>query len=436
MKKTNIIKRVLCAVLCLCMITGTLLMAVSCDSDMSGKGGSETVVIVKKDIKAGTKLTAEMFETVKRPEAAVHLNAIRDINNIEGKYAKYDLYKGEYVFAGKLSKTDPASKMKDYETNLVVTDKINVSGDISNALQNLINNSKGRTLEFPDGTYTISKPIVIPADPDMAVSLRLSDFAVIKAADGWNHEEAMFCLCAGEIPEGKELADTFYIQGGMFDGNGVATAISVENAENFLISNVDVRNSPLAFDLKGGILDMENVDIVGVGGSSVGMKVACNTSSFSNVRITNVATAVNATGANNLFKSVYATYKSTADKAAAFIDTSKGNNYDMCTSEDFATGFSMGEGNNIYYACYVKWSSADIKDQVAFFATGKYNSVIRTTRVDFDFANCGGAYLKVGATGGKGEVLWPMIGGKSNMTNTTYTSYMAKSGDIVEIPNK
>jgi hypothetical protein len=366
------------------------------------------------------------------PETAVHLNAIRDVRNVEGKYATQKLYKGEFIFAGKISDKDPASKQVDYETNLVVTDKIDATKDFADELQKLIDNNKGRTIEFPDGTYVLSKPVKVYADPAKAVSLRLSDFAVIKAADGWNHADAMLCLSVGDIPAENKLTNTFYIQGGTIDGNGVATAVSVENAENFLITNVDVQNAKLAFDLKGGILDMENVDIVGSAGDSVGIKAACNTSSFSNVRISNVSVAVNATGANNLFKSVYATYKSTANNVAAFIDTSKGNNYDMCTSEDFATGFKMGEGNNIYYACFAKWSSADVKPQVAFEATAKFNSVIRTSRVDFDFADCQGAYLKVATAGGEGQILWPMIGGKDNMADTTYTTYIPENIGVVE----
>ncbi len=419
MKKTNMIKRIFCALLCVCMITGTLLALASCD--MEGKDSSETVVIVKEDINAGTKITADMLETIKRSESAIHLNAIRDARNIEGKYATQKLYKGEYVFAGKLSSVDPASKVNTYKSNIVVTDEMSASGDLATRIQKVIDDNPGRTIEFPDGEYVISKPIVVYADPTKAVSIRLSDFAVIKAANGFNGE-ALFRLCVGQIPEDLKLTETFYIQGGLFDGNGTATAISVENAENFFIANVDVKNSPLAFDLKSGILDMENVNIIGAGGNSVGIKAACNTSSFSNVRIIDVATAVNATGNNNLFKSVYATFRNANNGGAAFVDTSKGNNYDMCTSEGFATGFSMGEGNNIYYGCYVKWNDASVKPQIAFLATGKFNSVIRTSRVDFDFAGCNGAFLQ--ASSGQGQVLWPMIGNKGNMTNTAFSSYL------------
>ena len=464
MKKTNMMKRILCALLCLCMITGTLLAMASCNSgtpaptstptgsdtsdtnqNTDNTGTSDTgtnntdntdntfipepvdvekVVILTRDVPAGSKLTADMFETVDRDATAIHLNAIRDVNKLLGKYTTQKLYKGEYIFAGKLTDKNPAEKNNDYKAYIVVTDEINESGDLATEIQKVIDKYPGRTIEFPDGEYVLSKPIVVYADPAKAVSIRLSDFAVIKPASNWSGSDAMFRLCVGTIPAESKLTETFYIQGGLFDGNGKATAISVENAENFFIANVDVKNSPLAFDLKGGILDMENVNIIGAGGSSVGIKAACNTSSFSNVRITDVATAVNATGNNNLFKSVYATYRNANAGTAAFVDTSKGNNYDMCTSEGFATGFSMGTGNNVYYGCYVKWTASSAKPHVAFQATGKYNSLIRTSRADFDFTGCNGAFLKVGSAGGAGKVLWPMIGGKNNMTDTSYSGYL------------
>ena len=425
MKKNNIIKRILCAVLCVCMITGTLLALASCDAaDMSNKDSSKTVIVLKEDVPAGTKLTADMFEVVKRPETSIHLNAICDVNNVENKYAVQNLYKGEFIFAGKITDKDPAANKSDYKAYIVLTDEMsNKNGDIATELQRIINKYPGRTIEIPDGEYVLSKPVTVYADPTKAVSIRLSDYAVIKPASNWNSSEAMFNLCVGEIPEDKKLTETFYIQGGLFDGNGIATAISVENAENFFIANVDVKNSPLAFDLKGGILDMENVNIIGAGGDSIGIKAACNTSSFSNVRITDVSIGVYATGDNNLFKSVYATHRN-GNNVAGFKDTSRGNNYDMCTSEDFTVGYEMGEGNHIYYGCYAKWTSSAINPQVAFKATGKFNSVIRTTRADFDFVGCNAAYLKVGTNGGAGQILWPMIGGKGNMQDNTYSSYL------------
>lgn len=425
MKKTNMIKRVLCLVLCIAMGAATLLSLTSCDvEEVTGNEDIITVVRVKKDIESGKKLTADMFETVKILQTEVPLNAIRDIRKIEGKYNTQKLYAGEYVFKGKLSESAP-TEATEYESNVVVTDKINTNGDISTEIQKVIDSNPGRTIEFPDGEYVLSKPIKVYADPDKAVSLRLSEFAVIKAADNWNSADAMFCLSVGDIPKGKDLKNTFYLTGGIFDGNGKATAVSVGNGENLMIIGVDFKNVVTAIDVKGGIVDVENVDIVGAGDNSVGMKIAGEYSTYTNVRISNVATAVSVSGDNNVFKSVYATCDNTNNQKRAFVDNSvKGNTYDMCVSENFSVGFEMGTCVSVYSVCYVKWESDAIKNQIGFRSTAKFNSVIRNSKVEFDFAGCGGSYLTDTTTGGDGQVLWPMIGGKNNMVDTSYTAYL------------
>jgi DnaD/phage-associated family protein len=76
---------------------------------------------------------------------------------------------------------------------VVVTDyvKANTGEDVSDALQQLIFDNPHRTIFFPDGEYVIAKPICTSANPANAVTLMLSDFATIKAAEGWDSEEAM-----------------------------------------------------------------------------------------------------------------------------------------------------------------------------------------------------------------------------------------------------
>ena len=79
---------------------------------------------------------------------------------------------------------------------LVVTDFIdNTNGrDVADDLQQLIDKNPNRTLFFPDGDYYLSKPIVTPADPKLSVSLKLSNYARIAAADNWNGDGALVRL--------------------------------------------------------------------------------------------------------------------------------------------------------------------------------------------------------------------------------------------------
>ncbi len=66
--------------------------------------------------------------------------------------------------------------------------------DMTYEIQKMIDDNPHRTIFFPDGIYPISSPILTPADPAKSVSLLLSDFAVIQAAEGWQSDEAMIRL--------------------------------------------------------------------------------------------------------------------------------------------------------------------------------------------------------------------------------------------------
>ena len=419
------IKRVLCAVLCLCMITGTLLALASCDN---GKEPVETepvvsVVKVVKDIEEGTKITADMIKTEKIAVSNVHINAIRDAAKVEGKYAAQKMYAGEYVFGSKL--TDVSLGGEASASNVVVTEHIELGGDVATDLQKLINDNPGRTIDFPDGEYVISKPITIPADPAKAVSLRLSDFAVIKAADSWSAEGAMIQMAVGTIPAESER-NSFNLTGGTIDANGVAKAISIDNASDILVSNVGIVNSLVGVEIKAGAADIENITITGNGADkSVGVIFGGNDCTAANIRISNVVNGVKVTGDNNALKSVFAVCAENSKDTCGFYDTGAGSRYDMCQSEHFSTAFRMGENTNaIYYGCYIKWNNADNEQHWAFVADKKFNSLIRNCDVDFDFADCDGSFLVVGESGGEGQIIYPMIGGKDNMKNVSFKSYL------------
>ena len=79
---------------------------------------------------------------------------------------------------------------------VVITDYLqpNTGEDVSDAIQKVINENPRKTIYFPDGEYLISKPICTSSNPDKAVSLHLANFAVIKASDAWNSDEAMIRL--------------------------------------------------------------------------------------------------------------------------------------------------------------------------------------------------------------------------------------------------
>ena len=130
--------------------------------------------------------------------------------------------------------------MTENKGYIVVTDYVeaNSGKDVSDALQELILANPQKTIFFPDGEYLLSKPICTPANPIHAVSLELSRFAVIKAAEGWNDTEAMIRLGAAEPWNNITTNGSNYgIVGGIVDGSGVASGISIDSGRETLIEN-------------------------------------------------------------------------------------------------------------------------------------------------------------------------------------------------------
>ncbi len=67
-------------------------------------GAYISAVRMKQSAEAGTRLTAEMVETVSVPEKLVE-GGISDISSVVGQYATDDLYTGDYLTTTKLSST-------------------------------------------------------------------------------------------------------------------------------------------------------------------------------------------------------------------------------------------------------------------------------------------------------------------------------------------
>lgn len=429
--KNNIFKRVLCAALCLCMLTGTLLTLTSCNEEEPPEEYTEglvTVVKVVKDIPAGTVITGDMVRTEEVLESNAHINAIRSLSKVKGKVALQNMYVGELVFAAKLGEVP--TEEEEPSRSLVVTEVIDISDDVTEALQTLIDENPGRTIEFPDGEYIISKPIVIPADPAKAVSLRLSDYAVIRASDDWEDAGAMIQFAAGEISD-DGAANNFYINGGTIHGNDIAKTLCIENANNVFITNLNLTNTLLGLEVVKGTADIESVNIVGSDADkALGMLIGGEQCTFTNVRISGVYNGVKITGKDNVLKSVQAVCLDNSRGSCGYYDLGNNNIYDMCFSEQFTEGFKMGPDTiSNYNSCAVKWNSNGNRKHCAFVAEKAFNSVIRNCKVEFDFAGCNANFLAVGEDGGKGQIVYPIIGGQQNMTSKVFRDYLANYTD-------
>ena len=103
---------------------------------------------------------------------------------------------------------------------IIVTDTIPADGktDVADMLQKLIDDNPKRTIYFPDGVYLLSHPIATPAKPSLSVDLRLSNYAVLKAAPDWKDPEAIVRL-GGKVPfnDIRTNGSNYGLTGGIID---------------------------------------------------------------------------------------------------------------------------------------------------------------------------------------------------------------------------
>ena len=111
---------------------------------------------------------------------------------------------------------------------VVVTDflKANTGEDLSDIIQEVIIKNPNRVIFFPDGEYCLAKPILTSANPKKSVCLHLSNYAVIKAINSRDSDEALIRLGALEPYNNVEInGSNYYLSGGIIDGNNVANGV-------------------------------------------------------------------------------------------------------------------------------------------------------------------------------------------------------------------
>lgn len=325
---------------------------------------------------------------------------------------------------------------------VVVTDYVaaNTGADLSDALQELILAHPNRTIFFPDGEYVIGKPIATPANPIHSVMLVLSNFAVIKAADGWSDGEAMIRLGAAE-PFNTILTNgsNYGITGGVIDGNGVANGISIDSGRETRIENVSIKHTQIGIHIKDGAnshssdADILNVNIVGnkrIG--SIGVLVEGCDNTFTNMRIAYVQIGVKLLRSGQMLRNIHPLFgfgnemtdENYQDSYAFWDDGHCHNWYDYCYSDQYANGFRMRSGARmVYNDCFCYWYTDRGGMQNGFVAEGKFCSVIRGTNVTFHKNSTNNAYLRVGEAGGNGAIEFPIFPADRIM-DQTYRDYM------------
>ncbi len=412
------------AIICLCMAGILALGLISCNSNKeeqtedAPKEGEVAVVRTAVALKKGEQITEDKVFIDYAAEKAVPLNALRTLEEVVGKYLTADVVKGDYLFRARLSDAyfeDTAPP--DSEAFVSVKEHITEGADNTAEIQKLIDENPGRTLYFADGTYTVSSSLQIAGK----TSLELADYAIIKAADAWSTDDAIIKIVN---------ADTYAsgILGGAVDGNGKAKGIEIVSGRDSTITNVTVKNTKVGITICEGDSQtvIENTDIVGIGDESVGIEISGDNNELDIVQIHNCGTGVKVTGNNNDLRNVHAIYLGDLLDSVGFYEGADNNNYDFCYAESFAVGFFMSKESvsSEFASCFAFWTNG-LSRQTGFAAEGKFNSVIRTSRVNFLDAEADAAYLTVGTEGGVGKVLWPIVKNAANIDNVTYEAYLS-----------
>ena len=309
---------------------------------------------------------------------------------------------------------------------VVVTDYVAADGkaDVSDAIQRLIEANPNRTLWFPDGTYLLAKPIATPAAPRRSVDLRLSNYAILKAAPGWTNTEAMVRL--GGIHPANDIrtpGSVYSMTGGIIDGSGVAKGVSVDSGRETRVRCVSMKNVSVGLHIKRGAnsgssdCDIADVNIVGNGKrSSIGVIVEGYDNSFSNMRIAHVNTGVKLLGGGNLLMNIHPLFNGTDGRygdTVGFADFDNNNSYNRCYSDHFSTGWFFGANSKIAYmdGCMCYWyAKTPGERQTAIRCEKRYNAL--SSKMWIGFTGKDGqtnSVICVGEAGGLGVLEDPHL---------------------------
>lgn len=313
--------------------------------------------------------------------------------------------------------------------------------DVADRIQRVIDEHPNRTIWFPDGTYLISKPICTPADPKRSVDLRLSNYAVLKAAPGWTNTEAMVRLGGIHPANNIRLVGSCYsFTGGVIDGSGVAKGISIDSGRETKVRDVSMKFVSLGLHIKHGAnnnssdCDISDVNIVGnKKPGSIGVLIDACDNTLANMRIADMQIGVKLTrpAGGNLMRNLHPLYTSPMDQydgSAGFVDDAFNNSYDRCYSDHFSTGFLFGRtaGNTVMDACIVFWyAPTKGRRHTAVKCVGRFLAQVENMQIGFRGSEAVNTVLEVGEKGGGGYLRDPRINiGLVRKDDTVYKDYL------------
>ncbi len=333
-----------------------------------------------------------------------------------------------------LSAANPKTTEEGY---VIVKVKADGKRDVSDAIQKIIDENPNRTIYFPDGVYLISKPILTPAEPTKSVALELSNYAIIKAAEGWSHDEAMIRLGGKDAANNiRTPGSNYYLEGGIIDGSGVAKGISIDSGRETVIRNTSIKSVVVGIHIKHGAnsgssdSDIFGVNIVGNNTpESIGVLVEGYDNTFTNMRIGGVHFGFKIRSQANMLRNIHPLYygsNNSYETSCGFLDEAGCNWYDFCYSDEFATAFRITKSASHYNNCFAYWYSKRGTKHTIFKSDGEFNSAVMNMHAGHRQHNATteNKILEVGKDGGKGHFAYLHIDDESVVTDRTHEKYM------------
>lgn len=321
---------------------------------------------------------------------------------------------------------------------VIVTDFIDVkeNKDISDELQRVIDNNPNRTIFFPDGEYYLSKPIFTPAEPKKSVSLKLSNYAKIIAADDWNGDGALVRLGGKDFANDiRTNGSNYYFEGGIIDGSGVADGISIDGGRETAVRNVSIKHTRIGLHIKRGAnygssdADIYGVNIVGNKSlDSIGLLVEGWDNTFTNMRISDVFIGVWLKASGNMLRNIHPLYTldyEDFEHSCGFIsDEGKPDNwFDFCYSDQFAIGFLIKD-HIVMQNCFCFWYSPREGIHTAVKSVGEFKSIISNMVVGF-FGHEAKNIVLDAEKGGRGIIQNLILNNKpEEIDDETYKEYL------------
>ena len=463
MKNINAIKRTFKRVVCFALML-VMFALCACNTAVESEPTAEateeptkevvmtSAIRAKEDMKAGKALGAKSVESAETDASTLPTGYFTKITDVTGRKLVVDVKAGDFLceamFEPKEEDKNTSNSGKDSETvesalekgYIVVSEYVKIIGgiDVTEELQKLIDENPGRTLYFPDGTYMISEPLLTSSDPEKAVSLYLSNFAIIKATNDWKGGDYhMIRLGAKDKTFSIDVVGSnYYMHGGIVDGSGVAKGVSIEGGRETAIRYVSMKNVTQGLHImyneecESSDVDLQTVNIVGCKKpDSIGVLVDGYDNNLTNMRVAGFQTAIMLNGARNTLRNlhmlwIYNDASYNYENSVGFWDNSTGNTYDICYPDNFAVGFYMSEQTvSVYNNCYAYWySGRDGETQIGFKSEGKFNSIVKHCRVDLRSEKVA-KYLVVGEAGGEGIIEYPAFP-KGNNEDESYKDYL------------